>query len=111
MLFCGLPQQQFSPERNHHFLGIFYLEIPSLRKDTIQQRLFDPNLQIRYLVHLSYDDTVLQWTRSVIDNARNNNVIFIEYPVCVHFEGDKILFLKSYDKTNLTLELIADEIY
>ena len=39
---------------------------------------------------------------NVIDVVRNNNVNF--HWKCVHFIGDKIVFKKSYDKTNLTLE-------
>ena len=37
----------------------------------------------------------------VNDVARNNNVNF--HWKYVHFESDKILFQKRYDKTNLTL--------
>ena len=45
---------------------------------------------------------------NVID-VHNNTVNF--HRKCVHFEGDKILFWKSYDKTNLTLVVILYEIY
>ena len=46
---------------------------------------------------------------NVIDNVRNNNVNF--HWKYVHFKGDKILFKKSYDKTDLTLVVISYEIY
>ena len=42
--------------------------------------------------------------RNVIDDARNNNVNF--HWKYVQFKGDKIVFKKSYDKTNLTLVVI-----
>ena len=38
---------------------------------------------------------------NVIEDVRNNNVTF--HWKYVHFKGDKIIFKKSYDKTNLTL--------
>ena len=47
--------------------------------------------------------------RNVTDDARNNNVNF--HRKYVHFKGDKIVFKKSYDKTNLTLMVISYEIY
>ena len=54
---------------------------------------------------------VLTFTRicNVIDNVCNNNVNF--HWENVYFKGDMILLLKSYDKTNLTLMIIAYEIY
>ena len=76
---------------------------------------------------LSYDVAVFQWImschknrmttrnntsagiRSVIDDVRNNNVNF--HWKYVHFDGDKIVYKKSYDKTNLTLVVISYEIY
>ena len=47
--------------------------------------------------------------RKVIDDVHNNNVNF--HWKYVHFIGDKIVFKKSYDKTNLTLVVISCEIY
>ena len=47
--------------------------------------------------------------RNFFDNVHNNNVNF--HWKYVHFKGDKIVFKKSYDKTNLTLVVISYEIY
>ena len=45
--------------------------------------------------------------RNVIDDVRNNNVNF--HWKFANFKGDKIVFKKSYDKTNLTLVVISYE--
>ena len=45
---------------------------------------------------------------NVIDNVSNNVNFHWKY---VHFKGNKIVFKKSYDKTNLTLMVISYEIY
>ena len=51
-----------------------------------------------------YDHTCINMfakIHNVIDDVQNNNVYF--HSKSFHFEGDKILFQKSYDKTNLTI--------
>ena len=47
--------------------------------------------------------------RNVNDDVLNNNVDF--HRKYVYLEGDKIIFEKSYDKTNLTLVVILYKIY
>ena len=42
--------------------------------------------------------------RNVIDNFRNNVNFHWKY---VHFKGDKIVFKKPYDKTNLTQDEVV----
>ena len=78
--------------------------------------------------HLSYDVAVFQWITSCHKNRMTTRVITLlrEYATSLTtsvttmlifighmstFRGDKIVFKKSYDKTNLTLVVISYEIY
>ena len=78
--------------------------------------------------YLSYDVAVFQWITSCHKNRMTTRVITLlrEYVTSLTtsvttmlifignmstFRGDKIVFKKSYDKTNLTLVVISYEIY
>ena len=78
--------------------------------------------------NLSYDVAVFQWITSCHKNHMTTHVITLlrEYVTSLvtsvttmlifignmsTFRGDKIVFKKSYDKTNLTLMVISYEIY